>query len=118
MTSGTSYYTLPRSLSLTLRALPRFTSFPYTTLFRSAIEIVHRHDVRAGIEQLEDRGDRGHAGRERHDPRAARSEEHTFELQSPGHLVCRLLVVKEYRHLVVPGGALVLHWHPAGVYSI
>src|SRR5438876_2307416 len=35
------------------------------------------------------------SGRARHDPSSSRSEEHTSELQSPVHLVCRLLLEKK-----------------------
>src|SRR5271166_3475964 len=72
-----------------IRRPPRSTLFPYTTLFRS----------RSG------RGRSAPAGSAR--PAAgpgrwARSEEHTSELQSRGHLVCRLLLEKkksyDYRH--------------------
>src|SRR3989442_2947762 len=80
-----------------IRRPPRSTLFPYTTLFRSVDE---------GI------GDAGHEVR-RPRPRAAhtdagapgraavrvshRSEEHTSELQSRPHLVCRLLLEKKKR---------------------
>src|SRR5690348_17791855 len=79
---------------LMIRRPPRSTLFPYTTLFRS------RAEIRAGEEQREAvpavaRG--GHRERER------RSEEHTSELQSPVHLVCRLLLEKKKSG--VPGGA-------------
>src|SRR5205814_5128533 len=83
---------------------PSSTLFPYTTLFRS--------HPRRTLEQDEDRHhrdrDRGdddiqHALRHRHrgprEPedlgRRARSEEHTSELQSLRHLVCRLLLEKK-----------------------
>src|SRR5258708_11619904 len=63
-----------------IRRPPRSTLFPYTTLFRSPRLL----PVRV-------RGHHGHpAGR--FDPR---SEEHTSELQSPDHLVCRLLLEKK-----------------------
>src|SRR5690625_5479264 len=39
------------------------------------------------------------SGRLGYTPSAARSEEHTFELQSRGHLVCRLLLEKKKTHL-------------------
>src|SRR5258708_24409535 len=71
-----------------IRRPPRSTLFPYTTLFRS-----HRRHRRR----------RHHGGiahrrfrrAQRADP--ARSEEHTSELQSPDHLVCRLLLEKKKR---------------------
>src|SRR5437660_7267105 len=68
-----------------LRRPPRSTLFPYTTLFRSW--------WRAG------RAARSAANRVHVPPlllaEAARSEEHTSELQSRGQLVCRLLLEKK-----------------------
>src|SRR5258708_27285152 len=69
-----------------IRRPPRSTLFPYTTLFRSPAESDHReiHDrgpSRSGYQVL---------GRD-----YSRSEEHTSELQSPDHLVCRLLLEKK-----------------------
>src|SRR5205814_4447691 len=65
-----------------IRRPPRSTLFPYTTLFRSSLA--------------------GRTGRSRPPPDAwpgrapaARSEEHTSELQSLRHLVCRLLLEKK-----------------------
>src|SRR5438876_11292770 len=66
---------------LMIRRPPRSTLFPYTTLFRSS---ANRFSLDWG------RG-RTCSGR----PAAARSEEHTSELQSPVHLVCRLLLEKK-----------------------
>src|SRR5258708_21398533 len=70
-----------------IRRPPRSTLFPYTTLFRSK-------GARALVQQL-----RGHTRTCRHmaSPfdRERRSEEHTSELQSPDHLVCRLLLEKK-----------------------
>src|SRR6266581_869366 len=62
-----------------IRRPPRSTLFPYTTLFRSA----HQGETHAQafLHALR------HAVR--------RSEEHTSELQSPVHLVCRLLLEKK-----------------------
>src|SRR6266702_7720228 len=65
---------------LMIRRPPRSTLFPYTTLFRSIL-------VAAGSS----------AGAARF-PKCLgepRSEEHTSELQSRGHLVCRLLLEKK-----------------------
>src|SRR5438876_7655940 len=78
-----------------IRRPPRSTLFPYTTLFRS-----HAHH-RPGLLFGEHR-ERGaeYQGKE-DDPqhvergRGPRSEEHTSELQSPVHLVCRLLLEKK-----------------------
>src|SRR5438552_7441631 len=76
------------SFFLLLRPPPRSTLFPYTTLFRSVISIdvdARRLDVELTSAEL--------AGRRS----APRSEEHTSELQSPDHLVCRLLLEKKKR---------------------
>src|SRR5690348_17905395 len=86
------------------RPPPRSTLFPYTTLFRSGEgvgveegavtrgvhvgEVEHRPDevdLRRDCEHVVDRPEVAHA----------RSEEHTSELQSPVHLVCRLLLEKK-----------------------
>src|SRR5690348_17725280 len=66
------------------RRPPRSTLFPYTTLFRSVEEHV-----------LQGRGADADAVQPVPLGRAARSEEHTSELQSPVHLVCRLLLEKK-----------------------
>src|SRR5471030_3454331 len=65
---------------LMIRRPPRSTLFPYTTLFRSG------RDVHVARDRLvdEEPGDAAH-----------RSEEHTSELQSLRHLVCRLLLEKK-----------------------
>src|SRR5438552_7933897 len=63
-----------------IRRPPRSTLFPYTTLFRSPVD--------AGVAEGLDGGDGGEDG-------VPRSEEHTSELQSPDHLVCRLLLEKK-----------------------
>src|SRR3989442_5633368 len=68
-----------------IRRPPRSTLFPYTTLFRS------RHvrvAVEAHAEQVEHLALVPVGGR-------PRSEEHTSELQSRPHLVCRLLLEKK-----------------------
>src|SRR2546422_4697040 len=73
-----------------IRRPPRSTLFPYTTLFRSlgAAAVVghhHRHDL----------ADVAHALPGERVLRGLRSEEHTSELQSRLHLVCRLLLEKK-----------------------
>src|SRR3712207_8501380 len=73
-----------------IRRPPRSTLFPYTTLFRS----VAGHRARAA-RRAADRGSAGHLGRDRGQPGARRSEEHTSELQSRQYLVCRLLLEKK-----------------------
>src|SRR5258708_17467822 len=70
-----------------IRRPPRSTLFPYTTLFRSAFAkfVVDQGRQRIhGFLLLRSFGFQQH-----------RSEEHTSELQSPDHLVCRLLLEKK-----------------------
>src|SRR2546429_7085084 len=69
-----------------IRRPPRSTLFPYTTLFRS-LECPDGHPSE-GRGQVRKRADPQR-------PDAARSEEHTSELQSRLHLVCRLLLEKK-----------------------
>src|ERR1041385_9378020 len=68
---------------LMIRRPPRSTLFPYTTLFRSthSPRRKHRHARRPARRST------------------ARSEEHTSELQSRLHLVCRLLLEKKNKHI-------------------
>src|ERR1041385_9279641 len=68
---------------LMIRRPPRSTLFPYTTLFRS------HHDPEPLERGVLDSG-----------PSSARSrsEEHTSELQSRLHLVCRLLLEKKHKN--------------------
>src|SRR5258708_31535288 len=81
-----------------IRRPPRSTLFPYTTLFRSlpAAMVRNRNRCNAFINgttrvvACEDPFDS-----DRTTPEVARSEEHTSELQSPDHLVCRLLLEKK-----------------------
>src|SRR5258708_27390971 len=73
---------------LMIRRPPRSTLFPYTTLFRSYFD-----DVAARVSPEMRKGPCG-GGRDR-DTIIRRSEEHTSELQSPDHLVCRLLLEKK-----------------------
>src|SRR5436305_4032594 len=91
---------------------PTSTLFPYTTLFRSAAKIKYRiadqlprpmvgniaaaialDELHASLRQL--------FMREQHIAQlgvSSRSEEHTSELQSRPHLVCRLLLEKKKKH--------------------
>src|SRR5438552_13706814 len=68
---------------------PRSTLFPYTTLFRSC-------SCSAGSAATSRTGAAGSRWP------SARSEEHTSELQSPDHLVCRLLLEKKKKILTLP----------------
>src|SRR5438876_8060434 len=69
---------------------PRSTLFPYTTLFRSTREF--DEDTWETVAVPKPWEDAGHPD---YDGYAWRSEEHTSELQSPVHLVCRLLLEKK-----------------------
>src|SRR5256885_3858467 len=71
---------------LMIRRPPRSTLFPYTTLFRSRRAAVWRR--------------RDPTARKNPPGCAARSEEHTSELQSPCNLVCRLLLEKKKRRIL------------------
>src|ERR1035441_10951228 len=76
---------------LMIRRPPRSTLFPYTTLFRSVSLASNGRGIRWQV---------------RFRRRRFRSEEHTSELQSLRHLVCRLLLEKTNRHkqsVDVPG---------------
>src|SRR2546422_6722334 len=77
-----------------IRRPPRSTLFPYTTLFRSRQAV--REPGRLGVEQQAG-GLQGARGQDHHFGASAleRSEEHTSELQSRLHLVCRLLLEKK-----------------------
>src|SRR5690554_7238058 len=87
-----------------IRRPPRSTLFPYTTLFRSDLHACRDDPCPHGGEDrgvgeglVGDQGDR--CGALLPQPfgqvAAARSEEHTSELQSRPHLVCRLLLEKK-----------------------
>src|SRR5258708_23646672 len=88
-----------------IRRPPRSTLFPYTTLFRSVPRTAapsedghgHRGQRSARSHVLLLRRPRRREGEERGYARifGHRSEEHTSELQSPDHLVCRLLLEKK-----------------------
>src|SRR3989442_8332890 len=74
-----------------IRRPPRSTLFPYTTLFRS---LLARRGYAESLPDLPD-GRPEHEGRPAREGARARSEEHTSELQSRPHLVCRLLLEKK-----------------------
>src|SRR5258708_31779496 len=93
-----------------IRRPPRSTLFPYTTLFRSDALDRDAHRERnllgegggahgdARARSAEESGEEPEEERDAGDaPQVAlrRSEEHTSELQSPDHLVCRLLLEKK-----------------------
>src|SRR5438876_4996132 len=94
-----------------IRRPPRSTLFPYTTLFRS-MKIRCRSDTQCSF---------CHCFKKRNGHHAwtfHRSEEHTSELQSPVHLVCRLLLEKKKKirpksrsRSCLPGSAIICVMH-------
>src|SRR5258708_26855995 len=72
-----------------IRRPPRSTLFPYTTLFRSR--------PLGGVPTTRDNPDLAPLASNPSAPE--RSEEHTSELQSPDHLVCRLLLEKKKKKI-------------------
>src|ERR1035441_10870131 len=64
---------------LMIRRPPRSTLFPYTTFFRSGVGSMPEQPITFHVYNAQE----------------ARSEEHTSELQSLRHLVCRLLLEKK-----------------------
>src|SRR2546429_2742259 len=76
-----------------IRRPPRSTLFPYTTLFRSISAV---DGARQAITELDGLGHGSVLGGASTTP-GLRSEEHTSELQSRLHLVCRLLLEKKKR---------------------
>src|SRR5258708_13969554 len=93
-----------------IRRPPRSTLFPYTTLFRSSGSrrlaacwfFSPFHKARALLRSR--------------DAAPSRSEEHTSELQSPDHLVCRLLLEKKKNQ--VPRGPHTVLRYIAGMYAV
>src|SRR5258708_31913136 len=81
-----------------IRRPPRSTLFPYTTLFRSQFgsdALACLTGKPRGLDVFTQFGSTCLGGSCRQD--RLRSEEHTSELQSPDHLVCRLLLEKKKR---------------------
>src|SRR2546429_1135826 len=100
-----------------IRRPPRSTLFPYTTLFRSLLHL----DRATGLHVDLLRPVRRHVlvgAQQRAVGAVERSEEHTSELQSRLHLVCRLLLEKKKNHnfelpygVVIRRGRVTLtHW--------
>src|SRR3989442_8873009 len=94
-----------------IRRPPRSTLFPYTTLFRSGItnpalpgeETVGGNPMPPGVDPTTDPEITQDA------LRVGRSEEHTSELQSRPHLVCRLLLEKKKNNPTTCQSALDTH---------
>src|SRR3712207_8711878 len=75
-----------------IRRPPRSTLFPYTTLFRSAVDRPVEEDARCSCPRTKPASPESPLRSETRP--ASRSEEHTSELQSRQYLVCRLLLEK------------------------
>src|SRR5258708_19484936 len=95
-----------------IRRPPRSTLFPYTTLFRSQTTMclppmtlsrirLANYSITTPTELL----------RMRTVCSILRSEEHTSELQSPDHLVCRLLLEKKKKKHLYPNNDATTHFH-------
>src|SRR3712207_7766863 len=94
-----------------IRRPPRSTLFPYTTLFRSVeadlpavcVETRHMHAALSARINKTDRNDAHGIARMMRVGlfKAVRSEEHTSELQSRQYLVCRLLLEKKKKAIVM-----------------
>src|SRR5436305_6702268 len=78
-----------------IRRPPTSTLFPYTTLFRSKPTYSRAHDRSSNFDS--------YTPSKRSNILFSRSEEHTSELQSRPHLVCRLLLEKKKRFFKIQG---------------
>src|SRR5258708_8333601 len=76
-----------------IRRPPRSTLFPYTTLFRSVAGT--KFSTKSFFFPFSTAEDLQGIPTEERSKANSRSEEHTSELQSPDHLVCRLLLEKK-----------------------
>src|SRR2546422_4997307 len=89
-------HSYPLFFFLMIRRPPRSTLFPYTTLFRSLFRTVLWLTTGQLRQEWVAVHRKHHAFTDREgDPHSPRSEEHTSELQSRLHLVCRLLLEKK-----------------------
>src|SRR5258708_16106639 len=94
-----------------IRRPPRSTLFPYTTLFRSRRKSAPTASGPARNPRANHRspGSRSFQKASFCGAELERSEEHTSELQSPDHLVCRLLLEKKKRYNMIC--SLAVHTH-------
>src|SRR5258708_18442849 len=89
-----------------IRRPPRSTLFPYTTLFRSLpvrgrfAGAVGAGRAGAGVDGIASQAEGRTQAPGAKAPPVGRSEEHTSELQSPDHLVCRLLLEKKNHQMI------------------
>src|SRR5690348_17675883 len=91
-----------------IRRPPRSTLFPYTTLFRSRDDVFTAAKTEVVVHVAVVAAHLGRVPVGRAPPAVVvmrlefledRSEEHTSELQSPDHLVCRLLLEKKKKNI-------------------
>src|SRR2546430_16313942 len=87
---------------LMIRRPPRSTLFPYTTLFRSVVNLIFSFFGSFGVIHAVTQGGPGNATEIMVRPGSRRSEEHTSELQSQSNLVCRLLLEKKKKNRYRP----------------
>src|SRR2546422_4558711 len=82
-----------------IRRPPRSTLFPYTTLFRSVTKVSEKGASTGDTEEIITTQDHWQVISDRlRQLDGHRSEEHTSELQSRLHLVCRLLLEKKKKN--------------------
>src|SRR2546425_9513702 len=94
-----------------IRRPPRSTLFPYTTLFRSGLEVdLGARSAEAALALCREHRLVVRASR-------VRSEEHTSELQSLAYLVCRLLLEKKKTGSSLPSFSLRRETSPSGSSS-
>src|SRR5438876_8015600 len=93
-----------------IRRPPRSTLFPYTTLFRSLSRTHPYCPRRARVASTFARTE-GRSASSADRRSDLRSEEHTSELQSPVHLVCRLLLEKKKKKNICHNYRYYLHIH-------
>src|SRR5438552_11782633 len=92
-----------------IRRPPRSTLFPYTTLFRSQT-VSEVPVVRAERRNI--------SSASFFWPHVRRSEEHTSELQSPDHLVCRLLLEKKKKTKTTTASTIIPISANSSLYTI
>src|SRR5438309_6300516 len=100
---------------LMIRRPPRSTLFPYTTLFRSELHYANEYYTKAyPVSSLRRHNDprKRNSSPYRSNTLSRRSEEHTSELQSQFHLVCRLLLEKKKKIFLKPASiSLIAAFH-------
>src|SRR2546422_2888769 len=98
-----------------IRRPPRSTLFPYTTLFRSMAKIMAPTRHKPEHQSISGSGLQNSS---RARTRIDRSEEHTSELQSRLHLVCRLLLEKKKKNRCYVHSVLRIYKHNAYMNAV